>query len=496
MKNRNYNSIAPSNNSSLSKMKNSNGGIVADPCYESEKNYATDGSMSQYFKKKNDLVVECAEEEAAHSGQRVTNSLEENFPHEMPPMDGSRAWIVLGGLVVVNVFICLQTAWGVMQNYYLEHGTVLSPTSNNNLLMHLTIIGALFQVIGSGGVFIGNLVYSAAGYRLSITLAAFSSISGLILSSFVTSVWPLYLTFAVMCALGTAIMFASAYRIVTQYFLKFRGTAMGIIISNKPICGLILPLIVNQINTDLGHKWTYRILALMIFTVTIIGFAIIRERNPASKATGKIKKKKTIRESMDFRLLKNINFVIWLIITPIGIYVMYILNTFIPSYATSIGLSGQTGALGVTILSGSSIIGCVVNGYLGDKFGDINMFIIYSVIAALTVFLLWLFAHTQAILMAFCAIHGFVYLGYMASSPSIMIRIVGIDDFPSALSFRSLAVCFSILGPFLGTYLDSLNSNMEPYFYIRVLAGAGYALCALLALVIKFRMNSTLFAKI
>ncbi|KAG2226081.1 hypothetical protein INT45_011698 [Circinella minor] len=139
------------------------------------------------------------------------------------------------------------------------------------------------------------------------------------------------------------------------------------------------------------------------------------------------------------------------------------------------------------------------------------MFIIYSVIAALTVFLLWIFAHTQAILMAFCVIHGFVYLGYIASSqkyvfvhtivtillaPSIMISIVGIDDFPSALSFRALAVCFSILGPFLGSYLDSLNSSMEPYFYIRVLAGAGYALCALLALVIKFRMNSTLFAKI
>lgn len=77
-----------------------------------------------------------------------------------------------------------------------------------------------------------------------------------------------------------------------------------------------------------------------------------------------------------------------------------------------------------------------------------------------------------------------------------MIGIVGIQSFPSTLTFRALAACFSILGAFLATYLETLNTDIEPYFYIRVVGGIGYGLCTLLALLIKFRMNPNTFAKI
>ena len=77
-----------------------------------------------------------------------------------------------------------------------------------------------------------------------------------------------------------------------------------------------------------------------------------------------------------------------------------------------------------------------------------------------------------------------------------MIAIVGMENYASALSLRALICILSILGPFLATYLDSLSTNMESYFYIKIVAGSGYMVCALLALIIKYRVNLNTFVKV
>ena len=73
-----------------------------------------------------------------------------------------------------------------MQNYYLKHDIFLG--SKDNLLMQLTIVGALFQVLLSAGIFIGNLIYSTMGHKIAIIIGISLSSSGLIISSFVTTV--------------------------------------------------------------------------------------------------------------------------------------------------------------------------------------------------------------------------------------------------------------------------------------------------------------------
>ncbi|KAI9251503.1 major facilitator superfamily domain-containing protein, partial [Phascolomyces articulosus] len=382
---------------------------------------------------------------------------------------------------------------GVMQNYYMEHGTF---SGEKNLMIQLTCIGALYNLLIGCGIVIGTLLNLYLSYRSILVIGILLISGGLLFSSFVPMAGPLFLTFGICCGIGTGLVYTIGYRLIPEWFFKYRSTAIGMFISTIPLGGMILPLIINKLNNELGHIWTYRIHCLIVFVTGLIGYPLIKENGfSKTKNNKKQEARRRIQDTFDIRLFKNVNFTLWIILSPIYTFSMYITSSFIPSYATYLGLSDVQGALGVTVLCASGVVGCVMNGFLGDRFGDLNIFIIFMTIAALTIFLIWVFAHTQTMLLVFCALHGFVYLSYFTTSSPILIYIVGIDNYPSALNFRALGACLSIFGPFLGSYLDSLHTNMEPYFYIKIVAGSGYALCALFALIIRVRTSLNIFTK-
>ena len=79
---------------------------------------------------------------------------------------------------------------------------------------------------------------------------------------------------------------------------------------------------------------------------------------------------------------------------------------------------------------------------------------------------------------------------------SFLLFIKRMSSLKPALGFKSFVVIIGVLGPFAATQLEANNTTKEPYFYSRIVVGVGYAMCTLLALIIKFRINSKPFAKV
>ena len=72
-------------------------------------------------------------------------------------------------------------------------------------------------------------------------------------------------------------------------------------------------------------------LALLIFMTGIAAYPVVKERSVEdSRATMGRSKSNLIRDTLDFNLLKNPSFVIWITIGPIYLFAMYITLTFIP----------------------------------------------------------------------------------------------------------------------------------------------------------------------
>ncbi|KAI9274639.1 major facilitator superfamily domain-containing protein [Phascolomyces articulosus] len=358
-----------------------------------------------------------------------------NSPYKTDVMDGKQAWGFFVSLLFTVIFTGLQTMWN-------------NTFPDSDLVMRLTYVGTLFYAFLGVGVFIGSISYSIFGLRFIHTLAIVLFVSGLILASFSNSIWQLYITFGFMSGTGSAFIITIGYRLIPQWFIKYRSTATGLLISGIPFSGVVYPLLVNKLNVTFGTPWSYRIPAFMFLIAALATYPFIKEpkdihndnkqdeeenipkASREKKLPGKKKQdtRQLFRDILDVSVLKNFNFLLWCTATMIYYYSSIIVTIFVPSSATAIGLSDEQGALGSTIL--------------------------------------------------------------FATAASALIAIVGIERYPAAIGYRTLAGAGSALGPFIAIYLDSLYTNMEPYFYCKIFAGSGFALCVLLALVIKFRLSS------
>ena len=79
---------------------------------------------------------------------------------------------------------------------------------------------------------------------------------------------------------------------------------------------------------------------------------------------------------------------------------------------------------------------------------------------------------------------------------SVTLDIVGMKKYPAALGLRMLPFLVSVFGPLVASYLETLNAYGSPFLYCKLFSGAGYAVCAVLSLVLKFRMEKKISAKI
>ncbi|KAI7857756.1 major facilitator superfamily domain-containing protein [Circinella umbellata] len=407
----------------------------------------------------------------------------------LDPMDGKKAWVVTLALTIAGIFVSLPTCWGVMQDFYLRNQTF----TGERVEIQLTFAGMLFRVSATVFMFVGTTVYPFVGLRVLLLSGIFLTTIGLITAGFATSIWHLYLSLSICCGIGLAILCVIALLVLPGWFSKRLSTAIGVHHAAFRITSIVFPFLMVRINNTLGVKWTYGILGIIGFVSTIITFPFIKERDPGDR----IKKLERVRNEgiVDWNILKNVNMLLWIFVGPIQLIAGYISFIFIPSYATYIGLSDVDGAAVIAILSSVGFVTTVVSGILADKFGNINIFIISMVIASISIFAIWMFAYSFTTLVLFAIVNGAVNGIYYIVSAPVTFCIIGADKYPSALGLKMVPFLLALAGPTIANYLDSSNSH-EPFLYVKMMAGAGFVISALLSLILKFRMEKNPFAKV
>ena len=87
----------------------------------------------------------------------------------------------------------------------------------------------------------------------------------------------------------------------------------------------------------------------------------------------------------------------------------YIPVTFIfllLEYAADIGLSSQDGSNMLAIMCAVNAVARIALGFVADKIGRLNMFIITCVLSGIFSFVIWPFATSYGILVLFCVLWG------------------------------------------------------------------------------------------
>ncbi|KAJ3215111.1 hypothetical protein HDU67_000815 [Dinochytrium kinnereticum] len=332
-----------------------------------------------------------------------------------PPDGGWEAWLVVFGSFVVHFIVLgIMYSFGVYASYFIKEG-LGSPST-------VSLVGSFgAAVLPALGMLSGRLAEKFGFQRMIIIGASIISI-GLILGSFCTQIWQLFITQGLLTGIGSSLAYFPAVSAPSQWFLKKRGLATGIAVSGSGIGGLVLTLATQRMLESLGFAWTLRVTGIFAIVSLIAVSFTVKSRIPPSP-----------QSKTDWSVVRDTRFIMLLLMGFFATFALLVPLYFIPTFSTEVlGLPISTGATLLSVYNGSSAAGRVILGIGADGFmGRLNSLAFCMIVSGLSMIFLWTFASSVGILALFVVINGFVAGGFISLFPVVVASIFGAERLPS-----------------------------------------------------------------
>ncbi|ORZ01415.1 major facilitator superfamily domain-containing protein [Syncephalastrum racemosum] len=309
---------------------------------------------------------------------------------------------------------------------------------------------------------------------------------GMVLASYVTSMWQVYLTQGVLFGLGGAFVFSCSVTLPTQWFYKNRGLATGIAVSGSGIGGVALAPLSTHLIQQLGYRQALRVLGGMYFGILCIavGLARARWRPPPSPTKGIGAFWDPSMATSSFALL-----MLFSVLVPFGYVGPFFLA---PTYASYLGQSQQTGSNMVSIMCGMNAVCRISLGFLADKSGRLNTMFACTFLAGLFTMVIWQFADSYGIYVAFCVLYGLTGGGWVSLFPVVAAGVVGVKNIQ-----RGIGLCYfsTMFGNLVGTPIIGLLQSYYGWTAAIQFAGAPTVAAGLVMLALRFKLHPKLFKR-
>ena len=109
------------------------------------------------------------------------------------------------------------------------------------------------------------------GYRLTAILGGLLGSTGLLISSFASSIYVIYGTYSVLFGFGGSCIFVSSYVVTSQYFERNRSIATGILASGTGLGVLGMAPVLQGLLDSFDWRKTYRLTAAIYSAVCVLG---------------------------------------------------------------------------------------------------------------------------------------------------------------------------------------------------------------------------------
>jgi len=344
--------------------------------------------------------------------------------------EGGYGWAVVAGVFVLNMHTWgLNSSFGVFLAYYLRNDFFPGVTA-----LQYAFIGGLSIAISMLCSPLATLLirWEKCGTSMTILIGVIFETTGFLGASFATELWHLLLSQGISFGVGMGLCFVASAPVAAQWFDKRRALASSIAAAGSGFGGLCYSVATNAMISSIGLAWTFRVLAIICFTVNTVAAFVIKDRNAA---TG------SIHTLFNTALLKRPEFLLyelWLIFSMLG-YVALVFS--LVDYCQSIGLSAANASLVGALFNLGQGLGRPVTGVASDKYGRLNVAQLCTALSGLLCLVFWLpGTRTLAACIVFALICGPVAGVMWASCTPVCAEVVGISLTPSALSMSWLAL--------------------------------------------------------
>ncbi|CEP61998.1 uncharacterized protein LALA0_S04e05402g [Lachancea lanzarotensis] len=382
---------------------------------------------------------------------------------------GLNAYSVVAGccLGLVSVFGMLN-AVGAIQAYVSTHQLRTVEASTISWIFALYIFATYASSILSGCYFDRN------GCKSSKWIGCVLTIVGAFCLAECKEIYQFILCLGVLYGTGSGILMTCYVSTVATWFKHKRAHAQSLAGLGGSIGGVVFPVMLRKLYSQLGYAWAIRIFAFLITACLIPSMLLTRENATVMNyQTEKLGWKETvrvyIRYGIDLPSLKDKKFLFCALGCCFAENGLLVASTYFPSYALSTGVSESTSYTLITVVNAAGILGRA-SGYIGDRYvGRMMIITIGLLLMTVLSLVLWLpFGHKLAVLYVFAALYGIFFSSILSLVPIAVGQICKIEEFGRRYSMMYLMTALGSLAamPAAGAIIGKGTSKDYQMFIV------------------------------
>jgi MFS transporter, OFA family, oxalate/formate antiporter len=315
------------------------------------------------------------------------------------------------------------------------------------------------------------------GPRLLISVGALLSGGGWVLSSYVNSIWALYLTYGVICGFGTGIIYVGIIGLMVRWFPDRRGLATGLAAAGYGFGAIFTSFPIDSMIKSAGYAHTLVVWGIIQGAIGIVAAQWLRVppegRQPEGYSPAAASTMQSGRSYAPKEMLQNpifwLLFVMMSMMSTSGLMVVSNVGPFANEYKVA-----QALVLGMAALPLSLTLSRFTNGLTRPFFGwvsdhigrELTMFIAFS-LECLAILVLFAFIDRPAL---FVVLTGLVFFGWgeiFSLFPATLTDTFGPKYAATNYGFLYIAQGVgSILGGPAAAYIKQMTGSWSAVFLI------------------------------
>jgi MFS family permease len=377
-----------------------------------------------------------------------------------------RSFFHYGLLIVVAAFWIQMVAYGTNITFGIFFKRLVTEFGWSRAL---TSGAVSFHIILRGlvGILVGRL-NDKFGPKLIMTACGLFIGLGYLLMSQVGAVWQVYLFYGVLVGIGMSAHFVPLASTIADWFLERRGLATGIFLSGASFGCMIAAPSSSCLIFHYGWRISYLIMGGIALVQIILAAQLLkrfpRERRKLIRADDEIGGDSVLRKGWTPSLSEAIQTVqFWILFSIVSCFALCHLTVLVHlvPLAIDLGISERSAAYGLSIMTGFGIVGRILLGMAGDKFGNTKVLVICFVVVFFDFIFLGL-AKGVWMVYLFAAIFGLVGSVCVVLSSPIVAELFGMTSHGSILGTIMLGYSLGgAAGPLLAGYIFDINKKYE-----------------------------------